>query len=93
MQPLVLHPSCDPGPIERVMAGIVATSEGCRARFQIEGDLPRVILPPHAMAARTDGLWRTNGRTIMADLEAQSVVSVGDDGTGCSDTRLPQQRS
>ena len=59
MQPLVLHPSCDPGPIERVMAGIEATSEGCRARFRIEGDLPRVVLSPHAMAARTDGLWRT----------------------------------
>lgn len=28
-----------------------------------------------------DGMWRTNGRTIMANLEEQSVVSVGDDGT------------
>ena len=27
-----------------------------------------------------DGMWRTGGRTVMADLEAQAVVSVADDG-------------
>ncbi len=28
-----------------------------------------------------DGMWRTGGRTVMANLEAQSVVSVTDDGS------------
>ncbi|MCP9237033.1 major royal jelly family protein [Lewinella sp. JB7] len=28
-----------------------------------------------------DGMWRSGGRTIMADLEARAVVSVGDDGS------------
>ena len=59
MQALMLHQSCDLGPIKAVTANIKATSDGCEAEFRLEGGVDRVILPKAAPSVRTDDLWKT----------------------------------
>jgi len=59
MQPLMLHRSCDLGPIRAVTAAVTATPDGCAARFRLEGRANSVVLPDPAPSARTDNLWKT----------------------------------
>ncbi|WP_435417625.1 hypothetical protein WAB17_12245 [Parerythrobacter aurantius] len=59
MHELVLHPDCTPGPIKRVSATILATSQGCRADFRFEGDITAIKVPEPAQSLRTDYLWKT----------------------------------
>ena len=59
MQPLMLHRSCDLGPIKAVTADITATPEGCDARFRLEGAVDRIVLPEPGPSVRTDDLWKT----------------------------------
>ncbi|MGB3802140.1 MAG: L-dopachrome tautomerase-related protein [Lewinella sp.] len=42
---------------------------------------PGAAVETVATTPAPDGLWRTGGRTIMANLEAEAVVSVTDEGT------------
>ena len=59
MTPLMLHRTCEPGPVRSVTASIEATRDGCRARFRLEGTMSGIKLPAHAQSERTDDLWRT----------------------------------
>lgn len=59
MQPLMLHQSCDLGPIKAVTASIKATPQGCEAEFRLEGGVDAITLPPHGPSVRTDDLWKT----------------------------------
>ncbi|MEQ8411982.1 MAG: DOMON-like domain-containing protein [Erythrobacter sp.] len=59
MIPLMLHRTCDLGPVRAVTARIRATEIGCEAEFRLDGTLEGVVLPPAGPAIRTDGLWRS----------------------------------
>ncbi|GAA4038021.1 DOMON domain-containing protein [Parerythrobacter jejuensis] len=59
MHELVLHPSCEPGPITSVSASIQATPHGCRAKFRFSGDVGRIKVPMPAQSERMDNLWKT----------------------------------
>lgn len=59
MHPLMLHQTCDLGPVRAVTAALVATPVGCEAEFRLEGAIPAIILPPQGSGARRDNLWRT----------------------------------
>lgn len=59
MHPLMLHATCDLGPIRAVTASVTATSQGCEAEFRLDGHVPTIILPPPAAAERMDNLWKT----------------------------------
>lgn len=59
MHPLMLHRTCDLGPIRAVTAAITATPKGCEAEFRLDGHIPAIILPPPAAPTRQDNLWQT----------------------------------
>ena len=59
MHPLMLHQTCDLGPIRAVTASITATPQGCEAAFRLDGMVPAIILPPLAGPERRDNLWKT----------------------------------
>lgn len=59
MHPLMLHPSCDRGPIRAVTAAVTATRQGCEAEFRLDGQLAAIILPPPTVPERMDNLWKT----------------------------------
>lgn len=60
MQPLMLHQSCDLGPIRSVTAAINATEHGCDAEFRFDGGVDAIVLPEPAPSARRDNLWKTS---------------------------------
>jgi hypothetical protein len=55
----MLHVTCDLGPIRAVTATVTATPKGCEAEFRLDGNIPGIILPPHAGPERRDNLWKT----------------------------------
>jgi len=59
MIPLMLHRTCDLGPVRAVLARVAATETGCEAEFRLDGLLDGVILPPAGPSIRTDGLWKS----------------------------------
>lgn len=59
MHPLMLHRTCDLGPVRAVTATITATPQGCEAEFRLDGHMPAVVLPPQAGPERRDNLWQT----------------------------------
>ncbi|MHA6333591.1 DOMON domain-containing protein [Qipengyuania sp. CAU 1752] len=59
MHELVLHPDCAVGPIQRVHAKIEPTSQGCRAVFELDGNVEDITIPAKAASERTDNLWKT----------------------------------
>lgn len=59
MHPLMLHVTCDLGPIRAVTAAIRATAQGCDAEFRLDGHIPSIVLPPHARGERRDNLWQS----------------------------------
>jgi hypothetical protein len=59
MHLLMLHVTCDLGPVRAITASVVATPEGCEAEFRLDGHVPSIILPPPATPARRDNLWQT----------------------------------
>ena len=59
MQPLMLHRTCDLGPIKAVTASIRATPTGCEAEFRLDGRIDAITLPPAGPGVRTDNLWKT----------------------------------
>lgn len=59
MHPLMLHRTCDLGPIRAVTASITATPQGCEAEFRLDGRVDGIAVPLHAVSERTDNLWQT----------------------------------
>lgn len=59
MQPLMLHRTCDLGPIRAVLAGIEASATGCTVRFRLEGRIDAIRLAEPRPSSRADDLWRT----------------------------------
>lgn len=59
MQPLMLHQTCDLGPIRAVTANIHATTDGCEAEFRLDGMIGAIALPAPGPSVRTDNLWQT----------------------------------
>lgn len=59
MKPLMLHQTCDPGPIKFVTAAITATGIGCEAEFRLQGAIDSIIVPALAASEREDNLWKT----------------------------------
>lgn len=59
MQPLMLHHTCDLGPVRAVTAKITPTANGCEAEFRLDGRIDAIVVPPHQMAQRRDNLWQT----------------------------------
>ncbi len=57
--PLMLHQTCDLGPIPAVTAAITATATGCEAEFRLDGAVGRIVLPQSGPSVRTDNLWKT----------------------------------
>lgn len=58
MQPLMLHRTCDTGPISAVTADIRASSQGCEAEFRLDGAIGSIVLPAPGPSVRTDDLWK-----------------------------------
>lgn len=59
MHALMLHRTCDLGPIRGVTASVTATEQGCEAEFRLDGNIPAIILPPQSGPERRDNLWQT----------------------------------
>ena len=59
MLALMLHRTCDLGPIRAVTASVAATQQGCEAEFRLDGRVPAIIVPPAAAPERMDNLWQT----------------------------------
>lgn len=59
MHALMLHRTCDLGPIRAVTAAITATPAGCEAEFRLEGEVGAITLPRPGPSIRTDELWKT----------------------------------
>lgn len=59
MTPLMLHQSCDLGPIRAVTASVSATPSGCEAEFRLEGRVGIIKVPAPEPSIRTDNLWKT----------------------------------
>lgn len=59
MHALMLHRTCDLGPIRAVTAAITATPHGCEAEFRLDGKVGAIILPQPALSERMDNLWQT----------------------------------
>ncbi len=59
MLPLMLHRTCDLGPIRAVTANITATTGGCDVEFRLDGRVGAITLPPPGPSLRTDNLWQT----------------------------------
>lgn len=59
MNPLMLHRTCDLGPVRAVTASVIATQQGCEAEFRLDGRVDGIILPATAHSERTDNLWQT----------------------------------
>jgi hypothetical protein len=59
MHPLMLHRTCDLGPIRAITAAIVASESGCNVEFRIEGNVGAIKLPASAPSRRADNLWQT----------------------------------
>lgn len=59
MHPLMLHRTCDLGPIRAVTANITATQQGCEAEFRLDGRISGIVLPSPATSERMDNLWQT----------------------------------
>jgi len=60
MLPLMLHKTCDLGPIRAVTASITATQNGCNAEFRFDGEIDAIKLPEPGPSVRTDDLWKTS---------------------------------
>ena len=58
MQALMLHRSCDLGPIRAITANITPTQTGCEAEFHLDGNLSGIALPAANSSVRTDNLWQ-----------------------------------
>lgn len=59
MHALMLHRTCDLGPIRAVIASITATSVGCDVEFRLEGNVGAIKLPRAMPSQRADNLWQT----------------------------------
>jgi hypothetical protein len=59
MHALMLHRTCDLGPIRGVTASVTATEHGCEAEFRLDGRVSDIILPSPAAWQRRDNLWQT----------------------------------
>lgn len=59
MHALMLHRTCDLGPIRAVTSSVNATSQGCEAEFKLDGNIAAIILPPQSGPERRDNLWHT----------------------------------
>ena len=59
MKALMLHHSCDLGPIKAVAANVAATEVGFEAEFHLDGAVDRIRLPEARPSARTDELWKS----------------------------------
>lgn len=59
MQPLMLHRTCNLGPVRAVTAAISPTASGCEAEFRLEGDMERIVIPEPTPSVREDNLWKT----------------------------------
>ena len=59
MHTLMLHRTCDLGPVRAITAAINATGGGFDARFRVEGHLAALDLPQPGPAMRADGLWKS----------------------------------
>lgn len=59
MHALMLHRTCDLGPIRAVTASISATPQGCDAEFRLDGSAQAIVLPAPATLERMDNLWQT----------------------------------
>lgn len=59
MHPLMLHRTCDLGPIRAVTADITPMPEGCEAEFRLDGRIAAIVLPEPATPERQDNLWQT----------------------------------
>ncbi len=59
MTPLMLHRTCDLGPIGAVTAQVKPTPEGCEAEFRLEGRTGSIVIPEKTPPKRMDNLWKT----------------------------------
>lgn len=59
MHPLMLHVTCDLGPVRAVTAAVTATPRGCEAEFRLDGAIAGIVLPAARTPARCDNLWQT----------------------------------
>jgi len=55
---LVCHPSCDPGAVEWIGVCVRRVQDSLVLRFQLDGCLDRLAIPPMREPERRDELWR-----------------------------------
>lgn len=58
MHALMLHRTCDAGPVRAVTAKVEATADGCDAEFRLHGDIDKIVIPEPGPSIRTDNLWQ-----------------------------------
>ncbi|MEL7188120.1 MAG: hypothetical protein AAGK17_01095 [Pseudomonadota bacterium] len=59
MHALMLHQTCDLGPIRAVTASLKATPDGCEAEFRLDGGIIGIEVPDTVASERMDNLWKT----------------------------------
>ena len=56
--PLLCHPACDRGAVERLDVRVRRAEGSLWLHFRLEGLVDRLVIPPVRPTARRDGLWR-----------------------------------
>jgi hypothetical protein len=56
---LVRHPNTPPGAIQAIDAELLRVPGGALASFSVIGEIASLVVPPTAIAERTDELWKT----------------------------------
>ena len=59
MENLALHPSCAVGAVRAISASVIPKATGCRAVFEVVGDMAALLIPPLAAPGRYEDLWKT----------------------------------
>ena len=55
---LTAHPSTPPGAVRRIEVLVRRSPAGLELRYEVEGDVGRVLIPPARAPRRADELWQ-----------------------------------
>jgi len=84
MQPLMLHRTCDLGPIRSVIASLSPNSNGCEAQFRLDGRISGIRLPQPCAPQRKDNLWkRTCFEVFWQPVGAAEYIEFNLSPSGC----------
>nr|WP_294850919.1 DOMON-like domain-containing protein [uncultured Sphingomonas sp.] len=80
---LYRHPDTPAGAVQDIDVELDRAEGGALARFRVNGDPARLVIPPTAPARRADGLWRTTCcELFVAGIEGADYVEFNFSPTG-----------